>query len=225
MTATVQPESKAPSRRALLAGALGGLGALAANAIGRASPVRAANGDPVTVGGVFTGTANTEISTTSVSAFEGISSHTFASAVLGRASAVTGTTFGLYGQSFSTLGTGVYGFAGASSGQTYGVYGHSDSPAGVGVYAANGYGGVALKSAGRTKLSTSGVATIGIGSRNKSITPGVNVTSSSFVLLTPKVRLGGRDLWFTTNAADDKFTIHMSSARSTMTQVAWLLLG
>jgi hypothetical protein len=50
MTATVQPESKSSSRRALLAGALGGLGAWAASAIGRAAPAEAAVGDPIRMG-------------------------------------------------------------------------------------------------------------------------------------------------------------------------------
>ena len=42
--ATTTTESEAKSRRALLAGALGGLGAWAAGAVGRASPVRATHG-------------------------------------------------------------------------------------------------------------------------------------------------------------------------------------
>jgi hypothetical protein len=53
----------------------------------------------------------------------------------------------------------------------------------------------------------------------------INVTSSSFVLLTPKTNIGSRALWFTTDPAGNKFTIHMSSSRSSGTRVAWLLLG
>jgi hypothetical protein len=49
MTA-IQSGSKSASRRALLAGALGGLGAWAASAIGRAAPVEAAAGDPIRMG-------------------------------------------------------------------------------------------------------------------------------------------------------------------------------
>jgi hypothetical protein len=45
------------------------------------------------------------------------------------------------------------------------------------------------------------------------------------VLLSPKANLGGRDLWFTTNATANTFTIRMSSARTSSTPVAWLLLG
>ncbi len=225
MTAINHPESKSPSRRALLAGALGGLGALAAGAIGRASPVRANTGDPVTVDGTFTGTGNTQITTTGHHAFYGISSSNLAGAVRGDATAVNGSTSGVAGRSNSTGGAGVFGQALNSSGANYGVSGQSYSPSGFGVSASNLGGGVALKSAGRTKLSTSGVATISAGSAGKTITPGVNVTSGSFVLLTPKVKLGGRDLWFTTDASANKFTIHMSSSRSSGTKVAWLLLG
>jgi hypothetical protein len=250
MTASVQPEAKSPSRRALLAGALGSVGALAASAIGRANPVRAATGDPVTVDGSFSGSGSTHITTTGSSGFSGTSSNTSADAVVGNATAASGnawgvygvsastsgigvrgtayassgTTYGVYGENGSSSGTAVRGTAFAPSGATYGVYGHSSSPAGVGVYATN-LGGVAFQTAGRTKLSTSGVARISAGSTSKTITPGVNVTANSFVLLTPKANLGTRALWFTTNATADTFAIHISSSRSSATKVAWLLLG
>jgi hypothetical protein len=250
MTATVQPESKAPSRRALLAGALGGLGALAASAIGRSSAVRAATGDPVLVDGTHTGSGTTSINTTGPSAFYGYSSNGNADAIFGWAAAATGAAWGVRGETSSSGGRGVVGLAGAASGvtigvsgetdstsgravhgiahsitgTTYGVWAQSDSPSGVGMYAVND-AGLALQTAGRAKFSTSGVATITAGSTSKTVTPGVNVTSGSFVLLTPKVKLSGRDLWFTTDAAGNKFTIHMSSSRSSGTKVAWLLLG
>ena len=69
------------------------------------------------------------------------------------------------------------------------------------------------------------MTTIAVGKKAVTIAPGVNVTTGSFVLLTPMTNLGGRDLWFTRNAADDKFTIRMSSTRGSDTKVAWLLLG
>jgi hypothetical protein len=69
------------------------------------------------------------------------------------------------------------------------------------------------------------VATLTAGSTSKTITPGVDITSSSFVLLTPKVNIGSRALWFTTDATNNRFTIHMSSSRPSGTAVAWLLLG
>ncbi len=69
------------------------------------------------------------------------------------------------------------------------------------------------------------MATIPAGSTGKTVNPGVNVTNGSFVLLTPKVDVGSRALWFTTNPSGDTFRIRMSSARSSGTKVAWLLLG
>jgi hypothetical protein len=62
MTATVQPESRSPSRRALLAGALGGLGAFAASAIGRSGRVRAGVDGDVVLGANNVATATTTIS-------------------------------------------------------------------------------------------------------------------------------------------------------------------
>jgi hypothetical protein len=55
-------------------------------------------------------------------------------AVYGLASATTGYTYGVYGQSSSTDGTGLYGFATATTGNNNGVIGHSNSTNGNGVY-------------------------------------------------------------------------------------------
>jgi hypothetical protein len=54
-----QPETKPHSRRALLAGALGGLGAWAASAIGRTAPAQAAAGDYLKIGRVNEGGGST----------------------------------------------------------------------------------------------------------------------------------------------------------------------
>jgi hypothetical protein len=56
------------------------------------------------------------------------------------------------------------------------------------------------------------------------ITPGVNVTSSSFVLLTPMSNIGARSLYATIDAANDRITAHLSSTRTAGTKVGWLLL-
>jgi hypothetical protein len=118
--------------------------------------------------------------------------------------------------------TGVYGNSAIDS-ASRGVWGESTSGAGLYGAATSGY---AIRGSGRLGFDkVSGVATLAAGSTSKTVSPGVNVTSSSFVLLTPKVKLGGRDLWFTTNATANTLTIHMSSSRSSTTKVAWLLLG
>jgi hypothetical protein len=54
--------------------------------------------------------------------------------VRGYASASSGTTYGVYGESTSSDGRGVRGYASASSGTNYGVYGNSNSPSGYAGY-------------------------------------------------------------------------------------------
>jgi len=119
MTATLEPGTKSPSRRALLAGALGGIGAWAASAIGRTSPVRGTEGEAVFVGGNYSATTNTAFSTTTGEALYGFSQ----------------SGVGLYGQSssglavqgFSLSGIGVKG----SSADSDGVQGLSSFHSGV----------------------------------------------------------------------------------------------
>jgi len=55
-------------------------------------------------------------------------------AIKGTASANSGATYGIYGQSNSGTGTGVYGYAAAAAGANYGVEGFTLSPNGTGVY-------------------------------------------------------------------------------------------
>jgi hypothetical protein len=127
---------------------------------------------------------------------------------------------GVYGNSvIDSASRGVWGEATAGQG----VRGEATTGAGLYATATSGY---AIRGSGRLRFEkVSGVAGIAAGSTSKTVSPGVNVVGASFVLLTPKVRLGGRDLWFTTNATANTFTIHMSSSRSSTTNVAWLLLG
>ena len=99
MTAALQPESKSPSRRALVAGALGAIGAVAATVIGRASPVRGADGDAVLVGSDRTGANTTKITVTTANY----------SAFWGNASAASGTGVGVRGDTAAAGGRGVWG--------------------------------------------------------------------------------------------------------------------
>jgi hypothetical protein len=112
MTASPQPESKSPtSRRALLAGALGGIGALAASAIGRASPVRAGSD-----GDVVLGADNTATTTTSITNSSNANSVLFCSSNTGAAIQCSSNTggFGVYSTAYA--GTGVFGSSGAHIG-------------------------------------------------------------------------------------------------------------
>jgi hypothetical protein len=130
MTATIQPESKSPSRRAVLAGALGGIGAWAASAIGRASPVRAAGDDLqiVHVGDTFldvrTGTYLSD-SATNATVFSAVSSSAGGQGGGTGLAGASGSGIGVRGSSDSYAG--VYG----SSPAGFGVYGTCISNAGV----------------------------------------------------------------------------------------------
>jgi hypothetical protein len=133
---------------------------------------------------------------------------------------------GVYGTSDST--NGVYGYCppgAAVLGESRTGYGvHASSLHGVGVHAST-TDGLALETEGRVQFSTSGLARIAADQTSVTFAPGVDVTANSFVLLTPKVNLGGRNLWFTTSTAANTITVRISSARTSLTKVAWLLLG
>jgi hypothetical protein len=111
MSAEPQAQSKPTSRRALLAGVLGGLGTLFASAIGRASPVRAGVDGDVVLGAANTASTPTQISNSTTS-----------SLVFG-AQSVSGT--GIIGQS-----TSLYGVLGSSQ-EYVGVQGTSTHSIGV----------------------------------------------------------------------------------------------
>jgi hypothetical protein len=272
----------------MLIGALGGLGAWAASAVGRASPARA-EGETIVVGGEYTtATSVTKLTnqTTGANVIEAVS--TSAGAGVKGTSA---TSIGVWGAStewtgvtgesveaagvagVSTDGVGVRGFSANAQGVigigSIGVEGTSDSQfgwgvggsnsvsGGIGVWGqANGAGsrgvwgnsnagqavrgqatsgtgvfgsatsGYAIQGSGRVRFGkVSGVATIQAGSTSRTVNPGVNVTTGSFVLLTPMANIGSRALWFTKNVTTNRITIRMSSSRSSATKVAWLLLG
>ena len=181
MTAALQPESKSTSRRALLAGALGGLGALAASAIGRASPARAANGDPVLVGNAHTASSTTQItnstngntvlrgeSTGSGIGVRGTSSSSIG--VRGSSSSYIGvvgfssSSIGVFGESSAT---GQPASLGVSLGHSTGVQGHSgtNTPA---AKAKTGVFGYAIQDT--TATGVRGESTIGVGVRGKATT-------------------------------------------------------
>jgi hypothetical protein len=99
--------------------------------------------------------------------------------VYGVASATSGTTYGVYGESTSTSGRGVYGLASATSGLTYGVYGRSDSTSGTGVFGyAYATSGAAWGVYGRSD-STSGLGVFGDATATGGFTYGVYGRSDS----------------------------------------------
>jgi hypothetical protein len=222
------------SRRAVLAASLGGVGAWIASAIGGAAGVRAADGDTVKVGGTFDGASTTtmRVSTPGFSALWGHATATTGGGVGVRGDSPSQSGIGVWGNSSSTgvKGTGPLGVWGVGSGgNSAGVYGTGvEGVVGngtiIGVRATSA--SIALQVEGRARFTdSSGVATVPAGRTKVTVIPGVDVSPTAFVLLTPRVDLGGRDLWFTVDSAAGKITIRLSSARSSATPIAWLLLG
>jgi hypothetical protein len=129
-------DSTAPrSRRAILAGALGGAGALIAHSLGRATPVAAANGEPVTLGQGTTITQNVATLPTVINSDAAPAFGTLGDSNVGIQAQVTGNGVGLRAVSVggsgadatSTTGAGLIGnsLGPAIGGRSTGVIGHT----------------------------------------------------------------------------------------------------
>jgi hypothetical protein len=171
MTTSAQPApvSKATSRRALLAGALGGLGAVAVSAIARVDPVRAAGDDgaPVVVGGFYSDARSqlTLSNQANDNVVMWVASNTDSGG--GGGTAVVGYSdhgIGVQGQSpfgtgvraISTTGSAVYG----SSTTGYAIQGTSSTSAGV--YGTSGTG-TGVVGTGSTGTGVYGVSDSNVG--------------------------------------------------------------
>jgi hypothetical protein len=111
----------------------------------------------------------------------------------------------------------------AASTTNYGLYATSSSGTAAWLSTTTGY---ALRTTGRLRLEkASGVAVIATGTSSVVVSPGLDVTGGSFVLLTPKADIGSRRLWYTTDTAANTITIRVSSAVTANLPVGWLLLG
>jgi hypothetical protein len=138
------------------------------------------------------------------------------------------TATGVRGE--STTGRGVVGVASSGIGvrahAPTGTGAYVTTTTGTGVYVTATTSGYALRTSGRVKVEkASGVATIPATKSTVVVTPGLDVTTTSFVLLTPRADIGTRRLWYTTDATANTITIRVSSAVTTSLAVGWLLLG
>jgi hypothetical protein len=130
--------------------------------------------------------------------------------------------------------TGVFGMATQDS-SARGVVGVSTNGQGVRGEASGGAalygtvsstGGYAIRGSGRVRFDkVSGVATIAANATSVTVTPGTDVTTESFVLLTAKANIGSRSLYFSTDTTANTITIRMSSSRTSSTPISWLLLS
>lgn len=163
------------SRRAVLGAALAAGTAAVANGLAGPAGVRAANGDTVTVGGTFTGTARTTIDTsastvTTFRAIVGTGGGDSQAAIKGEAMQV-GSSSGVFGETLN--GCGVRGEA---TNTGFGVLAHSvngiglsgssagptDQPAAIGIHTGGGTGIVGKSASGypafRAKTGVHGYA-------------------------------------------------------------------
>lgn len=245
MEATSSPRS----RRALLAAAIGGLAAVAAQALGRPAPSRAAP-SYVVLGGY-----NSEATRTTIENL-GTGTTATATALRGKTNAAGGTAAGVEGLATDAMGVqgkstnwiGVNGESGAyigvsGYGEWVGVVGQSTNGRGVvgstdsgtagyfsartgrGVYAAAGATGTALQVSGVARFSRSGKLTIPAG--ETSVTKvGVPLGSDSLVLAVLQQDRPG--VWVRAVVPDpaaDQFTIRLNSPVIAATGVAWFVIG
>lgn len=229
MSQTREPRS----RRELLAAGLGAIGAVVAGAFGR--PERIQAGGNIQVGGTYSAGVPTRLQNT-----------TTTNTIWVVESKVNGTGTSILGT--ATHGTGVSGIAeegqGVSATSTSGMGVHATSTSGyavrasttssIGVYASSGSGvgvrassstGYALQTVGRLKIGTSGLVKIPANATSVTVHPGVDISATSFCLLTPTASLQGRDLYYTLLPISDDIVIHLSTSRTADTLVAWLLIG
>jgi hypothetical protein len=162
-----QPQSTVGRRHALHAALAAVAGAVGAGLLRGADPVRGADGDTITVGGVFTGTSVTLIHNTTASntawsalAFAGIGMQGGGgggwgvwgySGSSGGSVTIGSTLLGVLGSSGDPGGVGVNGYSGGAGGfgvwsqGATGVYGETHTAsAGLGVKGVNNLGGTAV---------------------------------------------------------------------------------
>ena len=233
------------SRRNILAAAAAAVGATVFRALDRPALVRAAgnDGNPMLVGGFYPDAqsqttladkANNErvlwvASNDDLGMGAGVAVTGFSSKSTGvEGWSKTGT--GLYGHTDGSLqgvrGVSVSGNGVRGESQQHGVHGQGAGASSVAVYADQPHAtGYAIRSSGRVRFDkVSGVATIPAGTTSVTVTPGVDVTTSSFVLLTPMANIGARSLWFSLDTTNNRITLRISSTRTVATKVGWLLM-
>jgi hypothetical protein len=230
------------SRRSILLAAAGTAAAATAVAIGRPSAALAADGDPVLLGADNHSDSITALTRDSINSPGDATlfvQNTISAAVVGHATSGQGvigrsqTSAGVQGYSQTDAGVNGFGVFGVwATGEAHGLFGTSDGGNGVHGESNTGNGGEfgsssgnALSTSGRLHFEgVSGVATIAPGRSSVEVTPGTDLTDATFVLLTPRGRLGPRDLWYSIDADADTFVIRLSKPVLHPLDIGWLVL-
>lgn len=167
-------ESTVHSRRAVVTAAVAGVSATVAHALGQASLARAADGDPVVVGGSHSGTTETAIAVTGA---DTVAIH--GTSPTGRAIVGTGGT-GVWGETPLESGTGVHAINTNTGAGATGLYAHSPNGtgveghtfagtgvSGVGATGVGGYGGTGVIGQGETGVR--GIGLVGVHASTSSL--------------------------------------------------------
>jgi hypothetical protein len=124
----------------------------------------------------------------------------------------------------STAGRGVYGQA--TSGQ--GVRGYATTGSALFGQTSALKSGVALRTVGRVRFDNSvGVATIAAGTKSVTVTPGIDLTTTSAVVATLQGNPGGATVVqrVAIDATADTFTIYLTANATSSVKVAWHVFG
>jgi hypothetical protein len=129
---------------------------------------------------------------------------------------------GVFGQ--STAGRGVFGQA--TTGQ--GVRGYATTGSALYGSTSSAKSGYALRTVGRVRFEKStGIATVAAGSNHVTVTPGIDVTTSSAVVATLQGSAGGKTTVHRVSVSTtaDTFTIYLTANATASVKVAWHIFG
>jgi hypothetical protein len=152
---------------------------------------------------------------------------------------------GVAGTSASGIASGVYGENTAGG---YGTYGRSNSGAGSGVFGEStsgtgvagattsgvggrfsaGAAGTAFQALGRVSFSTSGLVTVAVGTKTKTVMPGSDLVSSTRILCTLESNQSGLLIErITKDTTANTFKVYVSAlvASGNYARVAWFIIG
>jgi hypothetical protein len=177
--------------------------------------------------GVY-GRCDTDATSRGVSGFSTVGHGVYAGTVSGHG--VHAVATGTSGTGVATSSSGTTGKALSASATGSSGIGLSASASGATGTALSGTAtissGYALKTSGRLAFSkVSGVAILSAGNTSVTVTPGTDVTTSSYVLVTPQGDPGSRRIWATVNGTTNQIVIHANTTAASDLRLAWLLIG
>jgi len=230
------------SRRSVLLTAAGSAAAAAAVALGRPASALGADGGSLLLGEDNHAESITALTRDTVHSTQDatlVVENNISAAVVGHATSGQGvigrsqTSAGVQGYSQTDAGVNGFGFFGVwATGDGFGLFGTTSDGEGVHGESVNGTGGSfasenasALSTSGRLHFErVSGVATIPAGSFSKVIALNTDLSGDSFLLLTPRGSLVGRDLWYTVDLDADTFRLRLSKPLPYPIEVGWLII-